>query len=54
MKIYLASRSPRRHELLKQIDVDFEVIDIDIDESIKKALIASLSSINIVIMIQMF
>ena len=36
MKIYLASRSPRRHELLKQIDVDFEVIDIDIDESIKK------------------
>ncbi|HBH11456.1 MAG TPA: septum formation inhibitor Maf, partial [Gammaproteobacteria bacterium] len=22
MKIYLASRSPRRHELLKQIDVD--------------------------------
>ena len=36
MKIYLASRSPRRHELLKQINVDFEVIDIDIDESIKK------------------
>jgi septum formation protein len=33
MKIYLASRSPRRQELLKQIDVPFEVIDIDIDES---------------------
>jgi len=33
MKIYLASRSPRRRELLDQIDVEFEIIDIDIDES---------------------
>ncbi len=32
-KIYLASKSPRRHELLKQIGIDFDVIDIDIDES---------------------
>ena len=33
MKIYLASRSPRRSELLDQIGVEFEVIDVDIDES---------------------
>jgi nucleoside triphosphate pyrophosphatase len=33
MKVLLASRSPRRRELLKQIGVDFEVIDVDIDES---------------------
>ena len=31
--IYLASRSPRRAELLQQIGVDFRVHDIDIDES---------------------
>ncbi len=33
MKIALASKSPRRSELLKQIGIEFEVIDIDIDES---------------------
>ena len=33
MKIALASRSPRRRELLEQIDIEYEVIDIDIDES---------------------
>ncbi|GJM04900.1 MAG: Maf-like protein [marine bacterium B5-7] len=33
MKIYLASRSPRRRELLDQIGVEFQIIDIDIDES---------------------
>ena len=33
MKIYLASKSPRRRELLEQIDVEFEVIDVEIDES---------------------
>lgn len=33
MKIYLASRSPRRRELLDQIGVEFEVVDVDIDES---------------------
>lgn len=33
MKILLASKSPRRRELLEQIGVDYEVIDIDIDES---------------------
>jgi septum formation protein len=31
--IYLASRSPRRAELLRQIGVDFVVHDVDIDES---------------------
>jgi len=33
MKILLASRSPRRRELLEQIGVSYDVIDIDIDES---------------------
>lgn len=41
-KIYLASRSPRRRELLKQIDVPFEVLvlrehparGLDVDESV--------------------
>lgn len=34
MKIYLASRSPRRGELLRQIGVDFAVLPSDIDESV--------------------
>ena len=33
MKIILASKSPRRQELLKQIGIEFEVLDVDIDES---------------------
>jgi septum formation protein len=33
MKIYLASKSPRRQQLLKQIGIDFELIDINIDET---------------------
>lgn len=32
--IYLASRSPRRRELLQQMGVDFAVISADIDESV--------------------
>lgn len=40
-RIYLASRSPRRRELLRQIDVDFDLLlfregeraDIDVDET---------------------
>lgn len=32
MKVYLASRSPRRRDLLRQIGVDFELLDVDIDE----------------------
>jgi septum formation protein len=30
--ICLASRSPRRRELLRQIGVDFDVMDVDVDE----------------------
>lgn len=33
MKIYLASRSPRRHQLLEQLDIEYEVIGVDIDET---------------------
>lgn len=33
MKIYLASRSPRRQALLQQIGIEYEVIDVGIDES---------------------
>jgi septum formation protein len=32
--IYLASRSPRRQELLAQIGVRFETMEIDVDESV--------------------
>jgi len=34
MKIYLASKSPRRRELLKQMSVEFEYLFTDIDEQI--------------------
>lgn len=30
--LFLASRSPRRRELLRQIDVDFDVLDVDVTE----------------------
>ncbi|MEW8498166.1 MAG: Maf family protein, partial [Candidatus Thiodiazotropha taylori] len=30
--LYLASRSPRRRELLQQIGVRFELLDIEVDE----------------------
>jgi len=33
MHIYLASKSPRRQSLLQQINVSFELIDAEIDES---------------------
>ena len=32
--VYLASRSPRRRELLQQIGVAFAVVDVDIDEQV--------------------
>ena len=32
--IYLASRSPRRHELLNQLGVSFRILNAEIDESI--------------------
>ena len=35
--IYLASGSPRRAELLRQIELDFEVLAVDIDESLQGA-----------------
>ena len=35
--IYLASKSPRRRELLSQIDIDFELIEIDVDETAQTA-----------------
>lgn len=35
-KIYLASKSPRRRELLAQIGVDFELLLIDIPEEVDK------------------
>ncbi|HEY3326907.1 MAG TPA: Maf family protein [Novimethylophilus sp.] len=34
LKIYLASRSPRRGELLRQIGVAFDVLPSDVDESV--------------------
>lgn len=33
MKVYLASRSPRRRELLEQIGIEFELVDVEIDEN---------------------
>lgn len=36
MKIYLASLSPRRQALLKQINVSFELVSSEIDESVLK------------------
>ncbi len=33
MNIFLASKSPRRQELLKQIGVEFNLLDVDIDEN---------------------
>jgi len=33
-KIYLASRSPRRAELLQQMGIDFDVLPSDIDEAV--------------------
>lgn len=33
MKIFIASKSSRRHELLKQLGIEFEIVDVDIDET---------------------
>ena len=35
-RIYLASKSPRRQMLLNQIGIEFDLIDSEIDESVKK------------------
>lgn len=37
-KIILASKSPRRRELMKVLDVEFDVISADIDEKLEKDL----------------
>jgi septum formation protein len=34
-KIYLASRSPRRQELLRQIGVEFDTVAADVDEQLR-------------------
>jgi len=39
-KLYLASQSPRRSELLTQIGVSFSILAVDIDESVKNNEIA--------------
>jgi septum formation protein len=36
MQLYLASKSPRRQALLKQIAISFDCIPVDIDETVKK------------------
>ena len=38
MKIVLASKSPRRKELLSLLDLDFEIITADIDETMDSSL----------------
>ena len=35
--IYLASKSPRRTELLQQVGVEHQVIDIEVDENINSS-----------------
>lgn len=32
MRIFLASKSPRRQQLLQQIEIPFEIVDVDINE----------------------
>lgn len=39
LKILLASRSPRRRELLEQLAIDYETVDVEIDESVKSPII---------------
>ena len=34
-EFYLASRSPRRSELLRTIGVDFQIVDVNIDETVR-------------------
>lgn len=36
ISLYLASQSPRRRELLSQIGISFDVLNVDIDESVKE------------------
>lgn len=34
-EVYLASRSPRRAELLQTLGVDFRIVDVNIDEAVR-------------------
>ena len=34
-EFYLASRSPRRSELLRTVGVDFRIVDVNIDETVR-------------------
>ncbi len=34
--LYLASKSPRRRELLKNLGINYQIIDVDVDESVEK------------------
>ncbi len=36
MQLYLASKSPRRQDLLNQLNISFECLNIEIDESVEK------------------
>ncbi len=40
ISLFLASQSPRRRELLTQVGISFDVLSIDIDETVKKNEIA--------------
>lgn len=42
LKILLASRSPRRRELLEQLAIDYESVDVEIDESVKTSMLPEL------------
>lgn len=36
IQLYLASQSPRRRELLTQVGISFDVLPVEVDESVKK------------------
>lgn len=40
IKVLLASKSPRRRELLKMLDVEFEIVEADVEESFPSTLAA--------------
>lgn len=42
LKILLASRSPRRRELLEQLGIHYDTVDVEIDESVKSPIMPEL------------
>lgn len=50
MKIFLASKSPRRRELLKMLNIDFDIIDSNSDETINPNLSLQEQSKNLAFM----